>query len=182
MEQTDYHAVRRAPLEEIKTRLQQAKITALIADGVGCKAEDKWVVVEAPSIFGCKVPGDFSTFAVLSDPWEDLKKSFARIFRFFVEEGQREWSIKCGLNGEERSFAFYAGSTPSSYTQEDAKYLSALFELPFEELVPVLKPGLFVAAEFCALVGLPYFEMEMQDKLGSVIPAGTVVFSSELPG
>jgi hypothetical protein len=128
------------------------------------------------------VPGDFSTFSVLSDPWNDLKNSFARIFRFFVEEGQREWSIKCSLNGEERSFAFCADSTLSGYTQEDEKYLSALFELPFEELVPVLKPGLFAAAEFCVLVGLPYLEMEMQDKLARMIPAGAVMFSSELPG
>ncbi|HEY6257882.1 MAG TPA: hypothetical protein VIY51_19025 [Xanthobacteraceae bacterium] len=60
--------------------------------------------------------------------------------------------------------------------------MSALFELPFEDLVPVLKPGRFVAAEFCRLVSLPYFEMEMQDKLDGVIPPGTVVFRSELPG
>src|SRR5260370_5682111 len=102
MEYTDYYGVKRAPLEEIRARLQEAKITGLISDGLRCKAEDKWVVVEAPCILGCKVPGDYSTFSVLSDPWEDLKKSFPRIFHFFMEEGQRDWSIKCSLNGEER--------------------------------------------------------------------------------
>jgi hypothetical protein len=55
-----------------------------------------------------------------------------------------------------------------------------LFELAFEDLVPVLKPGRFISARFCDLVGLPYFEMERQDNK-AWIPPGTVIFSSELP-
>jgi hypothetical protein len=46
-EYTDYYAVKRAPLEEIKAKLEQAKLTALIVDGFLCHAEDRWVVVEA---------------------------------------------------------------------------------------------------------------------------------------
>jgi hypothetical protein len=187
MEHVDYYAVKRAPLEEIKARLQQAKITALIADGVLLKPEHKWVVVGAPRLMGFKVPGDFSTFSVFYDPWEELKKSFRRIFRFFVEEGYRDWSITCGLDGEERSFEFYERTTPYNYTKEDKEYVSVLFELPFEDLVPVLKPGCYeprmrVVWKFCGLVGLPFLEMEQQDKLACVVPRGTVMFSSELPG
>jgi hypothetical protein len=177
-EYTDYYAVKRAPLEEIKAKLEQAKLTALIVDGFLCHAEDRWVVVEAPCTLGCIVPEDYSTFAVLFHPWEELKKSFPKIFKFFVEEGQRDWSIKCNLNGEERCFEFYTGSTLPNYSTEDKKYLSVLFELPFEDLVPVLKPGCSV--EFCSRVGVPYFELEMQDFLSRVIPPGTVMFSSEL--
>jgi hypothetical protein len=59
MEQTDYHAVRRTPLEEIKATLQQAKITALIADGVGCKAEDKMGGCRSTKYFWMQSAGGF---------------------------------------------------------------------------------------------------------------------------
>jgi hypothetical protein len=178
MEQTNYYAVKRAPLAEIKEKLTVAGLTALIADGALHRAENLWIVIEAPRSLGCTVQGDYSTFSVLFDPWETLKKQFAEIIELFIEEGQIDWTLKCSLNREEKFFKFYSNANLPSFSERDHTFLSTLFEISIDRLIPCLKPGM--AIQFCELVSLPFFEMEMQDNLADVLQKGSVIFSSDL--
>jgi len=178
MEYTDYYAVELEDFGQIKSKLEKAKLTAMIDNEIMHEPADRWIIIEAPTITGFRVPGDFSTYDVFFDPWETLKSSFPKIVNLFIEEGLRDWSIRCGLNGEERLFEFYAELPPFSPSQGDQEYLSELFDQPYEELAAVLRPD--SAHLFCALVAMPYAEMEMQDKMKGVIPPGTVIFSDQL--
>lgn len=178
MENTNYYIVRRQAFEDIKITLQKAKITALIADEPLSKHEDRWVVIEAPRTLGCKVPGDYSTFSVLSDPWLLLTEVFPVIVELFVSEGQIDWSLKCWSEGQEKFYQFIDGKQTFVPSENDCKFLSSIFSTPFDSLSRVLKPRM--AFDFCQLIASPYFEMEMQDSLQNVIPAGRVIFSSEL--
>lgn len=181
-EVTHYYAVEKISLEEIKRKLETADILSAVVDApMGdswIKADDNWVVVEAPLITGFKVPGDFSTFSVISNPWEKLKETFTQIIELYVEEGQNDWALTTCLNGVQKDFKFY-GNLSTEFSSEDEIYLSQLFSISFKQLEPVLKTG--KVYEFCQLIKLPYLEMEDQDRLRDVIPQfGRVVFTSKL--
>ena len=177
-EYTSYYAVASAPLQLIKENLEGAKLTALIANGVLNNPTDKWVVVEVPRLMGFTTPGDYSTFTVIFDPWDTIKSTFPKVIKFFIDEGQDDWSISCSRAGEEKTLQFYRSSPAHSFSKSDREYFAEFFGISFEELADFMKPGLAFA--FCAMVKLPYFELEQQDKLLGVIPPGKVIYSSEI--
>jgi hypothetical protein len=178
MESTNYYAVRHAPLSEIKKVLNDAKLTALIANEPIYTPGDRWVVVEVPRVMGCRVPGDYSTFAVMFDPWPRLKEIFKDIFELNVEENQGGWLVRCCLAGSEKMFEFREPRGVVSASEDDRRYLSTMFDCEFERLAPFLISG--QAGGFCETVGVPFLEMEIQDKLGEILEPGQVIFSSEI--
>ncbi len=175
---THYYAVAKEPLESIKNKLEAADILSAIVDDEQYKFTDNWVVVLAPLIMGFKVPGDFSTFSVISNPWEKIKQTFQKVIELYVEENQTDWILTTSLSGVEKKFKFNKNSV-IHISSEDKKYISELFSFSFEELEPVLESG--KATEFCSKVLMPYCEIIDQDQfIEGISKLGKVVFTTEL--
>ncbi len=173
---THYYGVTKEPLEEIKSKLEKANILSAVDDG-SCKDTDNWVAILAPLIMGFKVPGDFSTFSIVSNPWENLKKTFPKIIELYVEENQTDWVLTTSLFGVEKKFEFNKNFT-TNISSEDREYISKLFSIPFEELEPALKAD--KVSLFCDKILLPYCEIVDQDQFSDVIPRfGKVVFTTQ---
>lgn len=159
-------------------KLEAADILSAVGDSV-CTPDDSWVIVEAPIITAFKIPGDYSTFSVISNPWEKLTRVFNKVIEIYIEEGQKDWSLKVSVEEEEKEFYFHEESHVGTVSREEEESLVKTFGLSHAELEPVLRPG--TPYEFCKRIGLPYLEMEDQDMLLDIIPKyGKAILTSQL--
>lgn len=178
-EYTNYYAVESAPMDEIKSKLRKADVLSAIIDHpLIAKPENKWIVVEAPTLMDFTTPRDYSTLRTSVNPWNILKSTFSKIVKIFIEEDQHEWSLTTSLNGKEKIFKFYKKDA-QKFSETDRHYLSELFDTPFETLAEYLKVD--QVHNFCQTVKLPYLEMEDQDHMADIIlKYGKVIFVSQI--
>ncbi len=167
-EYTRYFAVHGLTPQAAKARLIERSIHAVVDD----TESGTWVVVSAPARSGFH-DGQF----VYDDRWAEMRRAFSKVCFFWVDEGQRGWSVRFARDGAESVFE----STGDEVDAADVERLGDYFEVPAARLRPVAAASL--AHAFCACVGLPYQEMNDQNHCDFVLrDARVAVLASELDG
>ncbi len=178
-ENTDYYAVLAEDLAEVRARLLRVGLTALVCTPETLGRSYRWVVVEAPTRVGWVSSGGTRTFEVLFDPWQTLLGLFPRLLHLHHDEADG-WRLRIPLRpleGLELCFgpgAGEMGGIPDPLRLEVATYLGLTW-VDLERVLSSSNPALL-----CELLDLPYLELEDQNLLGSVLPSGAVLFSSDL--
>lgn len=165
-EYTNYFAVRSADEQEVQRRLNAAQIRSVVdADKTGFwfsppfkrSGDYNWVVVSAPANSGFE-----NEIFFYRDQFEEIGHIFDTLIHFFQEEDMTRWTLKLktGKTVIEKQF------TPAeeiAFTENETALFSACFDKSFRDIQPFLQPG--KAADFLNAVGIPYMEMNDQDKL-----------------
>ena len=166
-EYTKYFAVKSSSKEEVRRKLNDAKIKSIVdADIQDFWFSSKykrgghysWVVVCAPSDFNFDEIGNFSH----SDVFSELKKVFNDCIMFFQEENMIDWNIKI-KSGNEFIEKGFEKNQKTIFDENDRRIFSKCFDKNFADMEPLLKGG--KSSEFLNFVGIPYMEMNDRDMI-----------------
>ncbi len=165
-EYTKYFAVKSSSSKEVRGKLNQSKILSIVDDDSDDYFFEKkykrngliaWVAVTAPPVSGSDTFGNYFQ----TDQFENFEKLFEEYVLFFQEEDAVDWilKVKSGDNVIEKSFE---EAHKTEFSDKDKGVFSKCFERPFGEMEKLLIAG--KAADFLNFVGIPYLEMNDQDK------------------
>ena len=164
-ETTNYFAVKANAPTEVRQRLKAANIEAIVdadeADYWFLPASRRggairWVAVSAPAQAGFSDAGVFC----YADRFPALAALFPTLLHFRQPGGAAGWWLKVQM-AETLLEKEIAPSGDTIFTESEANFLSACFEMPFAQMLPLLQAG--KGGEFLNLVGIPFLEMNNQD-------------------
>ncbi len=167
-EYTNYYAFSGMTYKALKNKLQLENILAVIDDNPD-RTDLKWVAVEIANDYDKRL-----------EEKEKLSHQFTKVVEIWIDEDYQSWEIICFLLGKKKTFD--CTNNPSKVTDEDKKYLSELFETPFEDFELYLKKG--EVQKFCDIVKMPCNIMSNQTIMprGFLEEQGGVVLASEITG
>ncbi|MGB4775248.1 MAG: hypothetical protein WBP45_08750 [Daejeonella sp.] len=170
-EYTKYFAIKSSSEQEVKNKLNVSKIISIVdadiadywfLDEYKRNGDYSWVVVSAPAISGF----DHNSQFYYTHQFDNLKGIFDDFIFFFQEEDRINWSIKLKSNNNIIEKIFYSDDM-ISFNDEEKDIFSKCFDKKFIDLEQFLLPG--KSAEFLNYIGIPYMEMNDQDKLQTTI-------------
>lgn len=165
-EYTRYFAVKSSSEGEVQNKLRLKKVKSVVdADRTDFwfAANDtrngiyNWVVVSAPADAGF----DNDQF-YYRDQFEVIGDVFETMLLFFQAEDFADWRLKIKVNNTivEKKFS---SDEETVFGEADKNIFTLCFDKRFEDFQAFLQPG--KAADFLNYVGIPYMEMNDQDKL-----------------
>lgn len=165
-EYTNYFVVKSSSEQEVQNKLNNAKIKSVVdADKTDYwfsanytrNGVYHWVVVSAPANSGFD-NGHF----IYNDQFDKIANVFNTLILFFQEEDFSNWKIKVktGNTIVEKQFE---ENKETVFSENEEKLFSQCFDDDFLNLKPLLQAG--KSADFLNFVGIPYMEMNDQDKI-----------------
>lgn len=182
-EYTKYFAVKSNSEKDVREKLNQANILSIVnadkddywfTDDTKRNGIYQWVTVDAPANSGFK-NGEF----FYEERFDDLGKLFDVFLLFFQEEDLVDWSLDIKCLEYKKTIKVYRDEK-IDLSNKDIEFLENVFDKKWSELKPFLTPEM--GMEFLNFVGIPYMEMDDQDKVDESIVAGDTysILASEL--
>lgn len=165
-EYTNYFAVKSSTEQEVQNKLSLKKIKSVVdADKTDYffstnylrNGVYNWVVVSAPANSGFDNGHFFHC-----DQFDEIGAVFDTFILFFQEEDFTNWNLKVKVNNTiiEKQFI---SDEETLFSESEKNLFSMCFDKNFIDLQPFLQAG--KGADFLNFVGIPYMEMNDQDKL-----------------
>lgn len=165
-EYTNYFAVKSSSEQEVQNKLSVKKIKSVIdADKTDYwfttnytrNGIYNWVVVSAPANSGFDNGQFFHC-----DRFDEIGAVFDTLILFFQEEDFTNWNLKVKVNNTivEKQFI---SDKETVFSESEKNLFSTCFDKNFIDLQAFLQAG--KSADFLNFVGIPYMEMNDQDKL-----------------
>ncbi len=165
-EYTNYFAVKSSSEQEVQNKLSAKKIKSVVdadktdywfAANYKRNGIYNWVVVSAPANSGF-YNGEFFH----SNQFDEIGNVFDTLILFFQDEDLTNWNLKAKIDNTivEKLFA---SDKETMFSENEKKLFSKCFDRDFNNFNPFFHAG--KGAEFLNFVGIPYMEMNDQDKL-----------------
>ena len=171
-ENTNYFAVKSSSAIEVQRKLNAAKVLSVVDEDVHGywfsakypKTGNKWVVVTAPSQLNV-VDGEVSTtdiYNAIQDVSTRVRGIFNTVVHFQQAGNSSDWRLKinCGDRVAEKYFSL---DEENVFAEADKIVFTKCFDKNFMEMETLLQSG--TGADFLNFVGIPYMEMNDQNKV-----------------
>ena len=165
-EYTNYFAVKSSSEQDVLNKLTVARIKSVVdadktdfwfSSGYIRNGIYNWVTVSASANSGFD-NGQF----FYKDQFDNIGNLFDILVLFFQEEDLTNWNMKVKIENSiiEKQFV---SDKETVFSENEKAHYSRCFDREFTSLKPLLQAG--KSAGFLNFVGIPYMEMNDQDKL-----------------
>jgi len=169
-EYTNYFAIKSSSEKKVQNKLSVKKIKSVVdadlndfwfSPNYKRNGIYNWVVVSAPANSGFDNDQFF-----YNDQFNEMGAIFDTLILFFQEENFTNWRMKVKIENTiiEKKFV---SNEETMFSENEKELFFKCFNQNFVDLLPFLKAG--KGAEFLNFVGIPYIEMNDQNKISTQI-------------